>query len=160
MFFWFVAGSILVIWFVFTDPHFDYRLLPLGALGPAWLSVGSGRAGISQSLVMSVALLGLVMVATRRSTKRRTFWMGLPLGALLGLTLNGSWLHAEVFFWPFFGWRIPDIENPMLARGWWNLALEALGAIGCWWIWTRARLGRAEQRRQFRSSGNLDLPER
>lgn len=160
MFLWFVGGAIVIVWFVFTDDRFDYRLLPVGAVAPGWIDLPSGRAGILHSLTVSALLLTVVMVVTRRGTSNRTFWMGLPIGTLLYLTLTGAWRFAAVFFWPFFGLSIPYVENPILARGWWNLPLEVVGALACWWVWTRAGLADPQRRAEFRSTGRLHLPVR
>lgn len=150
----------MVIWFVFTDPGFDYRLLPVGAVVPGWVGVGFRHATPLDSLTVSAVVLIAVMLTTRRNSVRRTLLMGAPLGMLLYLTLTGAWRWAAAFFWPLFGVDIRSLPSSIIERGWWNVAFELAGAAMCWWIWTRADLANPSRRAEFLSSGRLHLPQR
>ena len=53
----------------------------------------------------------LVAVLARRR------WIGLPIGMMLHLALDGIWARAEVFWWPFFGVGFAAEQIPELTRG-------------------------------------------
>lgn len=160
MLFWFAGAAIVIIWWVFTDPHFDYRLLIVGAVAPGLIELPFGGARLLHSLVISAVLLAAAVLATDRHSSRRRLWMGLPLGTLLHLVLTGAWTRGEVFWWPLFGTSFADHAHPILERGWWNLGLEVVGAGLCYWVWQRAGLSSPERRSEFRAEGRLRLPAR
>lgn len=160
MLFWFVGAAVVIIWFVFTDPYFDYRLLPIGAVAPGLLELPFGGARALHSLTVSALLLAVVVIATSRHSPRRKLWMGLPLGTLLHLVLTGAWTSGEVFWWPFFGLGFDGATHPILGRGAWNILLEALGVAMCVWVWRSAELERGDRRAEFVRSGRLHLPAR
>lgn len=132
MFFWFIATSVFTVLLVFRDPRFDYRFLMVGSVLPL-VSVR-----VLQSLLFSVALLVVLMLATAGRTSGRRRWrrrlLGLPVGTLLHLVFTGAWTNTRAFWWPLFGFDIGHVEHPVLARGWWNVPLELAGLVGCWWI--------------------------
>ena len=39
MFLWFLGTALVTVWYVFTDPRFDYRLLLVGAVLPDVIDV-------------------------------------------------------------------------------------------------------------------------
>lgn len=157
MLLWFVGASILTISFVFRDPRFDNRLLVVGALLPPLIDVWTGGAWVMHSLTASVVLLVVVMLATiGRRSLRRTL-LGLPLGTLLHLVFTGAWTDPQVFWWPFGGLSFGDAPLPVVARGWWNVPLELVGAVLVVWIWRAAGLSSPEARHRARTTGQLDV---
>ena len=66
MFLWFIGTAVITVWYVFRDPRFDYRLLIVGSLLPELDALAGGMRWM-HSLVFSVALLVVVMVATHRA---------------------------------------------------------------------------------------------
>ena len=160
MFFLFIGAAVVTVWFVFSDPMFDYRLLIVGSVLPAVVDALLGGARVLHSLTFSVVLLVVLMLATpARSPIRRTL-LGLPVGTLLYLVFTGAWLDAQVFWWPFGGWSFGDAEHPVSVRGWWNVLLESIGIGLCWWVVTRAHLRDRDERRMFWRTGHLALPTR
>jgi hypothetical protein len=158
VFFWFIGTAVVTVWFVFRDQRFDYRLLIVGALLPALGDAPFGGARVFHSLLFSVVLLAVLMLATPpRSAIRRTL-LGLPVGTLLHLVFTGAWLNASVFWWPFGGWSFDVAEHPVSARGWWNVVLELIGIALCWWIVARAGLRQRDRRSVFWHTGQLLLP--
>jgi hypothetical protein len=158
VFFWFVGTAVVTVWFVFRDPRFDYRLLIVGSILPALGDAVFGGARVLHSLLFSVVLLVVLMVATpARSSVRRTL-LGLPVGTLLHLVFTGAWLNARVFWWPFGGWSFEGAEHPVSARGWWNVLLELIGIALCWWVVVRAGLRNRQRRSTFWHTGQLALP--
>lgn len=160
MFFWFIGTAVVIIWWVFRDPRFDYRLLVVGAVLPGVIDVWSGGAWVMHSLVTSVALLVVVMLGTIGRRPLRKTLLGLPLGTLLHLVVTGAWTEARVFWWPLGGWSFGDQPLPIVERGWWNLPLEAVGVALVIWVWRTAGLGDPERRQWFWRTGQLLLPSR
>lgn len=64
MLFWFLGTALVTVWYVFTDPRFDYRLLLVGALLPDLIDVPSGQARWAHSLTVAVGMLAAVMLVT------------------------------------------------------------------------------------------------
>ena len=160
MFFWFIGTAVVAIWFVFSDPTFDFRLLVVGAVLPAIVDGFFGGARVLHSVTFSVALLAVLMLATAGRKPIRRMLLGLPLGTLLHLVFTGVWTNSRVFWWPFLGTGFDGAEHPVAARGWWNVPLEVIGIALCWWVYRSARLADPERRAWFRRSGQLALPTR
>lgn len=157
MFFWFLGAVLGAVWYVFRDPRFDVRLLAVGALAPE-LDGLFGGARVMHSLAFSLVLLTVVMLATiGRRASRRT-WLGLPIGTMLHLVVDGAWTNARVFGWPLGGWSFEDAPLPAVSRGWWNVPLEALGLAIVVWFWRRAGLAAPERRRDVVRTGRLYEP--
>jgi hypothetical protein len=158
MLMWFVGTAVVTVWFVFRDSRFDYRLLIVGSVLPAFVDGLAGGARAMHSVVVSVALLAVVMLVTAgRKPIRRTL-LGLPVGTLLHLVFTGAWTNSRVFWWPLFGLDFEGARHPVAVRGVWNVALELIGLGLCWWIVTRAHLADAGARRRLWQTGRLDLP--
>jgi len=151
---WFIAPSVLIVWSVFRSPAADYRLVVVGALLPlVELPVGEPR--LFHSLTGAGVLLGAVMLGARgqRLVQRRL--LGVPIGLLMHLVLDGAWADTSGFWWPFLGPSWSRSELPELGRGGFNIALELLGAAACWWGWRRFRLGEPDRRRLFVHTGRV-----
>ncbi len=125
MILWHVGATLAIVRYVFKDPNMDLRFLALGSLLPDLVDkpIGSvlfvdhfqtGRV-YAHALMAPVALLVVVMLVTRRGTVRRKAWLGLPIGALLHLFLDGQWASPEGFWWPFLGLDFPEMDP---ARFW------------------------------------------
>lgn len=159
MFFWFVGTAVVAVWFVFTDPRFDYRLLVVGSLLPL-LDLAFGGARVLHSVTFSIVLLGVLMLATSGRKPIRKTLLGLPVGTLLHLVFTGAWRDSEVFWWPFFGWSFDDARHPVADRAWWNLVFEVVGVGLMWWVVRQAELSDPDRRAEFRRTGRLSLPSR
>lgn len=152
--FWFLGTAVITVWYVFRDPRFDYRLLVVGALLPDVDGLFGGMRWL-HSVMFSVALLVVVMVATSGRRPVRKLLLGLPIGTFLHLVFDGAWATTDVFWWPFTGWSIGDERLPSAPRGWWNVALEAVGVAIAVWAWRRARLEDPARRRHVLETGQL-----
>jgi hypothetical protein len=152
---WFVGAAAVSVWFVFRDPRFDLRVLALGALLPDLVDLPLGRVSPAHSLTVAVAVLVAVMLVTqgRRATRKR--WLALPIGMLLHLVFDGVVGSTTVFWWPFAGVDLGDRAVPSVERGWWNLPLEALGAVAIAWLWRRGHVGDPDRRRHLVRTGQL-----
>ena len=154
MLLWFLGTSLATVFYVFTDPRFDYRLLLVGALLPDIIDVPFGQARWAHSLTVAVGTLTLVMLVTAGRKPIRRFLLGAPIGMLLHLVWDGAFSSAKVFWWPFSGsWgqmRVPSME-----RGWLNVPLELIGAVILWSASRRFGLVDPERRRTFWKYGTL-----
>lgn len=153
---WFVGLAPLAVWSVFRDPAFDHRLVALAALVPLAIDLPLGRAWVGHSLFTSVALLVMVMLATRRRRRLRRHLLALPVGTFLHLVLDGTWTRVDAFWWPLLGVEVPDtaigpLTRPVAAL----VAMELAGAGALVWLWRRFGLSDPAQRRAFLRTGRL-----
>lgn len=158
MFLWFIAASVLAVQFVFQDPRFDYRLLIIGVLAPDVVDVFFGGARVLHTLSFSVALLTMIMLATRNRRGVRKRVLPLAIGTFLHLIFDGAFANTNVFWWPFAGWSFGDAALPVADRGAVNLVLEVLGLAGVIFIVKRHGLADASKRREFLRTGVLQVP--
>ena len=162
MLFWFIGAGLVAAWNVLRDPSLDYRLLIVGLLLADVIDGIAGRAWFAHSVVFSVGLLVVIMLATigRRTLRRRL--LAVPIGTMTHLILDGAWAVEAAIGWPFFGVsgadsRIPSLERPL----WLNVLLEVAGLACLVWFGRRFDLlGRdeasSERRRMFVRQGRLD----
>ena len=155
MFFCFLGTAVCAVWFVFRDPWIEYRLLMVGAVLPAVVDALFGGARVLHSLTFAVVLLAVLMLATPGRKPIRKMLLGLPIGLLLHLVFTGAWTNAAVFWWPFGGWGFDDAPHPVVERGWWNVPLELVGLVLCWWVARVTELSDTERRSQFIRTGRL-----
>lgn len=154
MFLWFVGPSVVIVWAVFRSPTADYRFVALGSVLPlAELPVGEPR--ILHSLVGAVAVMTLVMVGARGRRLRQRQLLGVPIGMLLHLVLDGTWADSQAFWWPLRGVGWSGERIPELGRGAWWLGLEAMGLVACLWAYRRFRLDESERRVTFVRTGRI-----
>ena len=154
MLLWFVGPSVLIVWSVFRSPSADYRVVALGSLLPL-IELPFGQPRLLHSLAGAAALLVAVMAGARgqRLVQRRL--LGLPIGLLLHLVLDGAWADTDAFWWPALGTTWSTAELPELGRGFLNVLLELLGAGACWWGYRRFRLHEPDRRALFLQTGRV-----
>ncbi len=154
MLLWFVGPSILIVWSVFRSPAADYRVVAVGALLPL-VELPFGHPRLFHSLSGAAVLLVAVMVGARgqRLVQRRL--LGLPIGVLMHLVLDGAWADTHGFWWPFLGPSWSSSPLPELGRGGFDVVLELAGAAACWWGWRRFRLDEPDRRRLFVQTGRV-----
>jgi hypothetical protein len=152
---WFAGVSFVVVWFVFRSPALDYRLVMLGSVLPLG-EVVLGGPRVLHTLLAAVALLAVIMLATQRRRLVRRRWIGLPIGMLMHLVLDGVWTRTEVFWWPVFGLDfgpggLPELDRPIAVI----VLLEIVG-LGCLvWAWSAFGFRDPEARRLFYRTGHL-----
>lgn len=154
MLLWFVGPAVLVVWSVFGSPAADYRLVALGAVLPL-VEVPFGEPRVLHSLTGAAAVLLLVMVGARGRRLVQRQLLGIPIGMLLHLGLDGVWADEQAFWWPFLGLDWSDERVPELARGGWSVLLEVAGLAACWWAYRRFRLDEPERRQTFLRTGRI-----
>ena len=154
MFLWFLGGSFVFVWSVFRSPALDYRLVMAGSVLPL-VDAALGGPRLLHTLLFPVVLMAGVMLATRRRRLVRRRWIGLPIGVLMHLVLDGVWARAEVFWWPFFGVAFPAGGLPELDRGALAVVLELAGAAALWWCWSTFGLADRTHRDEFVRTGHL-----
>ncbi len=154
MLLWFAILAPILVAEVFRSPMIDYRLVVVGSVAP----VGErllGGANILHTLLGAVVALGLVMAATqgRRLVRRR--WLGLPIGLLVHLVLDGTWTSKELMWWPAFGLGF-DEPVPEFARpGAVVVAMELIAVAAGVWAWRRYGLDDSEDRARLVRTGQL-----
>jgi len=154
---WYLATAAAGVWAVFDSPAIDYRYVLLGAALPV-AEVALGRPGPLHSLVVAVAVLAVVMLATtgRRVVRRRL--LGIPIGLFAHLVSSGAWADTDAFWWPLTGLALSDADPPELARGGLTILLELAGiALALWWV-RRVGLDDRQARAEFRRTGRLPRP--
>lgn len=151
---WYLATAVAGVWAVFDSPALDYRFVMLGAVLPVG-EVVLGRPGPLHSLVIAVAVLGVVMLATQGRRLLRRQLLGVPIGLFAHLVFSGIWADTDAFWWPLTGLGLSDAEPPELARGGLTVLLELGGvALALWWM-RRVGLDDAGARDGFRRTGRL-----
>lgn len=155
MIFWFAGVTFVFVWWVFRSPALDYRLVMLGAILPVG-EFAFGGPRVLHTLLAPVALLAVLMLATQKRRLVRRRWIGLPIGMLVHLVLDGIWTRPDVFWWPFTGvdfppGQLPEVEHPVGVL----VLFEAIG-IGCLvWAWRTFGLSDRATRDRFLRTGQL-----
>lgn len=156
MLLWFCGVSVAAVWLVFRSPAIDYRLVMLGSVLPVG-EVVLGGPKLLHTLLASVSVLVLIMLATQQRRLLRRRLIGLPIGMMMHLVLDGIWARQVVFWWPFFGTGFGDGGLPELSHGLGLvLLLEVAGAAALLWCWRAFDLADPANRRLFLSTGHLN----
>lgn len=158
MFLWFASVSIVLVAVVFRSGAVDYRTVALGAVLP-WLDVVTGGRNVLHSLLAASIVLVVVMLATRGRRLLRRRILGIPIGMLCHLVLDGSFADAAMFWWPAFGLSFTGEPIPELGHLQRSVLLEVAGIAVTVWAWSLFGLDRPEARKRFLDTGRLDVPE-
>lgn len=155
MILWFAGVSFVFVWWVFRSPALDYRLVMLGSVLPLGDLVFGGPRWM-HTLIAPVALLAVLMLATQKRRLVRRRWIGIPIGMLMHLVLDGIWARPKAFWWPFLGTAfptggLPEFEHPVV----FTLLLEAIGAGCLVWAWRAFGLSDQATRARFLRTGQL-----
>jgi hypothetical protein len=153
MFFWFIGAGTVLVALVFQSPALDYRMVALGAVLPL-LDGLTGGVWFLHTLLAPIVVLVIVMLATRHRRLMRRRWLGIPIGMLVHLVLDGVWTDTHEFWWPLFGTSFEG-KLPEVDRGGLLLVLELLGLAAIAWGWRRFGLDDARARSQFLRTGQL-----
>jgi len=142
---------------VFRSPAIDHRTVIVGSLLPL-VEAALGGPRLLHSVVGAVGLLGLVMVATRGRRLLRRRLLGVPIGMMCHLVLDGAFTRTDVFWWPvagldFAAGQIPEIDHLVL-----SVVLEVVAVGVGIWAWRMFGLEDPAKRERFRTQGRLDLP--
>lgn len=151
---WFVGPSVLAVWMIFRSPAADYRVVAVGALVPL-LELPIGEPRLLHSMTGATVVLAAVMLGARgqRIVQRRL--LGIPIGMLMHLVLDGAWADSTGFWWPFLGTSWSTSQLPEIGRGGFNVVLELAGLGAVVWGWRRFRLDEPERRRLFIQTGRV-----
>lgn len=147
--------SLVFVWMVFRSPALDYRLVMLGSILPLG-EVLLGGPRLAHTLVFSVALLTVVMLATQQRRLVRRRWISLPIGMFMHLVLDGIWAVSAVFWWPVLGWSfeqvgLPELDRPAVLI----LLMEGIGFACVVVMWRRCRFSDPSRRDEFLRTGHL-----
>ncbi len=156
MLLWYLGVSTAFVWNVFRSPALDYRLIMVGSVLPLLDAVVGGPA-VLHALVFTVALMGVIMLATRERRLLRRRLISLPIGLMMGLVLDGAWATRNVFWWPFFGWAFPGGGLPELHHGpAVMVVMELVGAAALAWCWMAFGWSDPQNRDLFLRTGHLN----
>jgi len=171
--FWHVGATVSFVRYAFRDAAMDLRFLALGAVLPdlidtpiaaaMWSSWQAPRL-VAHSLLFGSAAMVLVLVITRRGTRRKQ-GMLVAVGVLMHLTLDGMWADPETLWWPFLGWEftrsvsasmagyaLTVISNPWIWVG------EVIGLGYLVSLWRKSGLSESAARRDLVSTGRVSAP--
>lgn len=155
MILWFAGVSFVFVWWVFRSPALDYRLVMFGAVLPVG-EVVLGGPRLLHALIAPVALMGVLMLATQRRRLVRRRWIGLPIGMMMHLVLDGIWARSDNFWWPFLGGDfgdggLPEFGHPVAL----TVAFELVGLACLVWAWKAFDLADPATRSRFLRTGQL-----
>ena len=152
---WFAGLTVPAVAATFASRALDYRFVIAGAVLPS-LALAIDGLWVMATLLFPIAVLIGVMLAGwgRRLLQRR--WLGLPIGLLCHLILDGAWLRPASFWWPLGGVAPGDVAAVSLRPLWAVLTMEFVGAAGLWWSWRRFDLTDPARRQVFLRRGRLD----
>ncbi|HEV2758903.1 MAG TPA: hypothetical protein VGV86_04975 [Acidimicrobiales bacterium] len=155
MIFWPAGVALGLVWLVFRDPAFDYRMVVVGALLPDLLDAPFGGARLAHTLLAAVVVLTVVMLATRGRRHVRRSLLAVPIGMFAHLVADGMWVRTEAFWYPAFGGPLTG-RLPALDHGLTVLLIEELaGFLVVAWCWQRFRLSDPRVRAAFLKTGHL-----
>ena len=157
MFIWFAAASVVLVAIVFRSQAIDYRTVIAGALLPLVEGVLGGPR-LLHSVLGAVAIMALVMVATRSHRLLRRRLLGVPIGLMTHLVLDGAFTRTDVFWWPLSGLGFAAGQIPELSHVGVSIVLELVGIGVALWAWRLFNLDDPVKRRRFVTEGRLDLP--
>ncbi len=155
MILWPVGFALGLVWLVFRDPAFDYRMVVVGALLPDVIDAPFGGARLAHTLLAAVTVLTLVMLGTRGRRHVRRSLLAVPIGMFAHLLADGMWVRTETFWWPFHGrsltGRLPGLDHGVAVL----LIEELAGVVIVAWCWRRFRLSDPSVRTGFLRTGHL-----
>ena len=155
MIFWPAGVALGLVWLVFRDPAFDYRMVVVGALLPDLVDAPFGGARLAHTLLAAVAVLTVVMLATRGHRHVRRSLLAVPIGMFAHLVADGMWTRTEAFWYPAFGGpltgRLPALDHGLTVL----LVEELAGLLVVAWCWQRFRLSDPRVRAAFLKTGHL-----
>lgn len=154
MLLWFVVPSVVLVWAVFRSPAADYRFVALGSVVPL-LELPFGEPRVLHSLAGAAAAMVAVMVGARGRRLLQRRLLGIPIGMLMHLVLDGAWADTKGFWWPALGFDWSSSELPELGRGPFGIVLELVGVAAAVWAWRRFRLDDPQRRGELFGTGRL-----
>jgi hypothetical protein len=155
MILWFAGVSFVFVWWVFRSPALDYRLVMLGSILPVGEIVFGGPR-VLHALLAPVALLGILMLATQKRRLVRRRWIGIPIGMMMHLVLDGIWARPKAFWWPFFGadfgaGGLPEFGHSVTL----TVIFELIGVACFVWAWKAFDFSNPKTRDRFVRTGHL-----
>jgi len=156
VFFWFIASAVMMVLFVFDSPAADYRFVAVGSVLPLVEDL-TGHPLVLHTLLGPVALMTLIMMATRGRRILRRQLLGLPIGSFVFLVVAGVWTRTSLFWWPVAGidaiarGPLPEFDRPIAVL----LMMEAAGVAALIWLASRLRLGDEGNGKRLLQTGRL-----
>lgn len=158
MIIWFAVMSVVLVAVVFRSPAIDYRTVIIGALLPV-VDAAVGGPRFLHSVVGAGMVMVVVVLATRNRRILRRRLLGIPIGLMCHLVLDGSFTQVRAFWWPVSSQHFASGQVPELSHLGVSLVLEAVGLAVGWWAWGLFGLRDPARRQRFLQEGRLELPE-
>ncbi|MED5220281.1 MAG: hypothetical protein VYD11_01430 [Actinomycetota bacterium] len=158
MLIWFAVVAVVAVALIFKSAEMDMRFVMVGVLLPVGEALVGGPWVLHTPAFGAIALAAVMVVARgQRHIQRR--WLGVPVGLLAHLVLDGTWADTDLFWWPFTGVDVlGDGPLPEFGRGATGLLLEVAGLGVGVWAWRYFGLDRPEVRRALIREGRLTVP--
>ncbi|NNF55543.1 MAG: hypothetical protein HKN03_14005 [Acidimicrobiales bacterium] len=152
---WFAILAPVIVAEVFRSPMADYRVVAVGGILPL-SEIVFGGPRLLHTMMAAMSLMAIVMLATskRRLVRRRL--LGIPIGLLLHLVLDGTWTDAALLWWPAFGFDFPQdaaaaFNRPVEV----GLLLDLLALAIGYWAYRRYDLDDPVNRQLLLRTGRL-----
>lgn len=155
MLIWFAVGAAVLVVLVFQSPAVDVRTVALGAVLPVGEAFFGGPR-VLHSVVGAVAVLVVVMLATRGRRLLRRRLLGIPIGLLAHLILDGSFTRTRSFWWPLAGRSFAHGQVPEVSHLAVSLLLEVAGVALAAWAYRRFGLADPARRRRLLDDGRIE----
>ena len=110
------------------------------------------------SVVGAVGIMGAVMLATRNRRLVRRRALGVPIGLMCHLVLDGSFTRVDSFWWPVSGLSFAPGQIPEISHLGLSLFLELVGVGVAVWAYRLFDLQNPVKRQRLLHEGRLDLP--
>jgi uncharacterized membrane protein len=155
MFLWFVILAPVLVAEIFQSPMADYRMVAVGAALPL-LEVVSGGPRYLHTMLVAMGLMALVMMATSKRRLLRRRLLGIPIGLLLHLVIDFTWLDSQLLWWPAFGTDFSHAAGAAFNRSIEiGLLLELAALAVGFWAYRRYELDQPDNRELLIRSGRL-----
>lgn len=155
MLIWFAVVSVLLVAVVFRSPAVDYRTVIVGAVLPT-LDAALGGPRLLHSVVGAALVMVVIMLATRHRRILRRRLLGIPIGMMCHLLLDGTFTIVRAFWWPVAGWDWAPGQTPEVAHLALSIVFELVGIGLGVWAWRRFGLDDPVRRERFWRDGRLE----
>ncbi len=106
---WTSGISVFLFRYIFKDFRADLRFVIIGSFSPVLIDkflfvfkVTQNPISIGHSLFLTIGLLFVLMIFTKKNTQFRSNALLFTIGSFFYLILSFTWLNQEIFLYPLF----------------------------------------------------------
>lgn len=106
---WTSGISVFLFRYIFKDFRADLRFVIIGSFSPVLIDkflfvfkVTHNPISIGHSLFLTIGLLFVLMIFTKKNTQFRSNALLFTIGSFFYLILSFTWLNQEIFLYPLF----------------------------------------------------------